>query len=62
MLDLSDPTQPTAVAHYQTWPGPESGYGQSFYEGAIGVDLDTQKGLIYLADTHRGLLILQLDR
>lgn len=62
VLDLSDPTQPTAVAHYQTWPGPESGYGQSFYEGAIGVDLDTQKGLIYLADTHRGLLILQLDR
>ena len=62
VLDLSDPTEPTEIAHYQTWPGPEAGYGASFYEGAIGIDLDREKGLVYLADTHRGLLILRLDR
>lgn len=64
VLDLSDPTQPTEIAHYRTWPGstglgPE--YGDSFYEGAIGVEYDEVSGLIYVADTHRGLFILQLD-
>jgi hypothetical protein len=61
VLDLADPTAPREVAHYQSWPGPEPGYGYDFYEGAIGVDLDPEKGLVFLADTHRGLLILMLD-
>ena len=62
VLDLSDPTEPVEIAHYQTWPGPESGYGLSFYEGAIGIDLDSEKDLLFLADTHRGLIILRLDQ
>ena len=59
--DTSDPYQPLEVGHFQTWPGLEDGYGNSFFEGAIGVDYDPASGTIYLADTHRGLLILSED-
>lgn len=59
ILDLSDPHNPTKVAHYHTWPGVDrEGYGQSFFEGAIGVDYDPATGRIYVADTHRGILVL----
>lgn len=61
VLDLSDPTQPSQVAHYQTWPGYDRAYGRSFFEGAIGLDLDLARGRIYVADSHRGLLILELE-
>lgn len=61
VLDVSDPANPVKIAHYHSWPGPEPGYGYSFYEGAIGVDYDPATGLIYLADTHRGILVLTLD-
>ncbi|HEU5058550.1 MAG TPA: hypothetical protein VFU21_18585 [Kofleriaceae bacterium] len=62
VLDLSDPTEPVETAHFQTWPGPEPGYGRMFYEGALGVDYDPERDLVLLADTHRGLLVLSLDR
>jgi hypothetical protein len=61
VLDLADPTSPVEVAHFDTWPGPEPGYGQSFYEGAIGVDHDAERELVLVADTHRGLLVLAMD-
>jgi hypothetical protein len=62
VLDLSDPTEPVETAHFQTWPGPEPGYGIRFYEGALGVDHDPARDLVLVADTHRGLLVLSLDR
>ena len=62
VVDLSDPTAPVETAHFQTWPGPEPGYGRAFYEGALGVDYDSARDLVLLADTHRGLLVLSLDR
>lgn len=58
ILDLTVPTAPHQIAHYNTWPGPAPGYGLGVHEGAIGVDYDPASGRIYLADTHRGLLIL----
>jgi hypothetical protein len=61
LLDLADPTSPVEVGHYLSWPGPKPGYGTSFYEGAIGVDVDPDRGLILLADTARGLLVLEPD-
>lgn len=61
VLDLADPTSPREIAHFDTWPGAQPGYGSSFYEGAIGVDHDAERELILLADTHRGLLVLTLD-
>jgi hypothetical protein len=62
ILDLSDPTDPREIGHFRSWDldHPRSAtYGSSFYEGAIGVDYDGETGLIYLADTHRGLVILR---
>ena len=61
VLDLSNPLTPVEVAHYQTWPGYHRDYGYSFFESAVGIDLDLTRGRIYVADTHRGLLILELD-
>lgn len=54
ILDLSDPAAPELAAYYNSWSGP----GDGFYEGAIGLDLDLGANRIYLADTHRGLLVL----
>jgi hypothetical protein len=61
VLDLSDPTAPAEVGHYQSWGGVAENNGRSFYEGAIGVDYDNATGRVYLADTHEGLLILALE-
>ena len=60
ILDLSDPTDPTEIAHYQTWPGYDPRYGYSFFEGALGLDLDLDAGLVYVADSHRGLIVLRI--
>lgn len=62
VLDLSDPTNPREIGHYQTWPGAVPGYGTGFYEGAIGVDYDVSRDLVYTVDTHRGLFVFQLVR
>ena len=55
LLDLSDPTNPTQIAYYNTWD-PDSAPG-ALLEGAV--DLEVSGDLIYLADTPRGLLILR---
>lgn len=55
VVDLSDPTSPREVAHYNTWD-PESAPGGAF-EGAFGVRV--VDGLIYVADSERGLLIFR---
>jgi hypothetical protein len=57
ILDLADPTSPQLLAYYHTWdvetglPGP--------FEGAIGLDVDQEAGLIWVADISRGLLVLR---
>ncbi len=62
VLDLADPTSPVEIAHFATWPGTRPEYGRSFFEGAVGVDYDSERELILVADTNRGLLVLTLDR
>jgi len=61
VLDLSDPTAPRETAWFDTWPGYDPRYGDSFYEGAVGIDVDRANQLVYVADTHRGLIVLHLD-
>ncbi len=56
LVDLSDPAQPTVTDHFNTWSGP----GDGFYEGAIGVDVDLVNHRVYVADTHRGLLVFSV--
>ncbi|HVK87863.1 MAG TPA: hypothetical protein VM513_27275 [Kofleriaceae bacterium] len=55
VLDLSEPTQPREIAHYNTWD-PDAAWGDAF-EGAIG--LVVEGDYIYVADTDRGLVILR---
>jgi hypothetical protein len=61
VLDLSDPTHPTPIAWFDTWPGYSLDYGTSFFEGAVGIDVDLAAKLVYVADTQRGLIVLHLD-
>jgi hypothetical protein len=55
VVDLSTPTAPREVAHYNTWRE-ETAYGGPF-ESAIGIRV--VGGKIYVADIARGLLILE---
>jgi hypothetical protein len=55
IVDLTEPTNPIEIAHYNTWD-PVSSYGDGF-EGAVGIRL--VDGYIYVADDVRGLLILK---
>ena len=55
VVDLSDPTRPREVAHYNTWD-PETASSGPF-SGALGIRV--VDGLIYVADSERGLLILR---
>lgn len=56
IIDLSDPTTPAVTGYFNTWDGRN---GSSFYEGATGIDVDREAGLVYVADTERGLLIFR---
>jgi hypothetical protein len=61
VLDMSDPTQPKQVGYYNTWD-PQADYTTSqFFEGAVGLDVDPARKLIFVADSPRGLLILRDD-
>jgi hypothetical protein len=60
VLDLANPAAPQLVAWFNTWPGFEPGYGTSFFEGVVGVDVDPATRRIYAADSHLGLVILHL--
>jgi hypothetical protein len=55
VVDLSDPTHPTEIAHYNTWDPKTAGTGP--FTGAVGIRV--VDGLIYVADSERGLLILR---
>jgi hypothetical protein len=60
VVDLSDPTSPRQVAWFNTWDPMAAGAGDSFFEGACGVDIDPATRTVYVADINRGLLVLGL--
>lgn len=55
-VDISDPTRPTEVGYYDTWPGTGGGF-----DGLWGCYPYTNSGAIYLSDRTTGLYIVQLD-
>lgn len=59
VIDISNPAAPRQTAWFNTWPGYDRRYGRSFFEAAIGIDIDLARDRIYVADTHRGLLVLE---
>lgn len=61
VLDVSNPTNPTQIGHYNTWD-PQADYTTgAFFEGAVGLDVDLARKLVFVADSPRGLLILRDD-
>jgi hypothetical protein len=63
LVDLSDPTAPVSSGHYNTWFDEDGnpGRGDAFFEGAVGLDIDTAEGLVYVADDIRGLMVLSIE-
>ncbi|PTL79579.1 LVIVD repeat-containing protein [Vitiosangium sp. GDMCC 1.1324] len=57
VLDVSNPTQPTQVAYYNTWRETDPGRGD-YFDGSIGIRIPGD-GYIYVVDTSRGLIILR---
>lgn len=57
VLDISNPATPTVIAYYNTWI--EETAIAAYYSSAIGIDLDPARRRIYVADTQRGLLVLE---
>ncbi len=61
VIDVSAPDHPALVGYYNTWD-PQAAYTSSaFFEGAVGLDIDPVRKLIFVADSPRGLLILRDD-
>jgi len=59
VLDLAEPSAPAPVGYYNTWIEDTGGAGS--FESAHGLDLDRPRNRIYVADSIRGLLILEGD-
>ncbi|OJT24601.1 hypothetical protein BO221_15785 [Archangium sp. Cb G35] len=57
VLDVSNPTQPTQVAYFNTWRESDP-HEADHLDGAIGIRIPGD-GYIYVVDTIRGLLILR---
>jgi len=60
ILDLSDPTQPTQVAYFNSWSPTRS--DGSYLQGLAGIDLDLERQLVFASDSQRGLLILRVAK
>lgn len=59
VLDLANPAAPAQLGYYNTWD-PQADYTSSqFFEGAVGLDVDLARKLVFVADSPRGLLILR---
>ena len=58
VLDLSDPVHPMQVGYYNTWDPQGDRATGAFFEGAVGLDVDLARKLVFVADSPRGLLIL----
>ncbi|MEO8700029.1 MAG: hypothetical protein ABI867_08290 [Kofleriaceae bacterium] len=59
VLDLADPTQPVLVGYHNTWDAQADYTSNQFFEGAVGLDVDLARKLVFVADSPRGLLILR---
>ncbi|MGE3454908.1 MAG: LVIVD repeat-containing protein [Kofleriaceae bacterium] len=59
VFDLSNPTQPTLLGYFNTWDPQGEAVSNRFFEGAVGIDVDFARKLIFVADAPRGLLILK---
>lgn len=59
VLDMADPAQPTQLGYFNTWDPQGARSSSRFFEGAVGIDVDPVRKLIFVADSPRGLVILR---
>lgn len=59
VLSLADPTNPTQLGYFNSWDPQGTASSSRFFEGAVGIDVDPVRKLIFVADSPRGLLILR---
>lgn len=57
VLDISNPATPTPIGYFNSWR--EEMATAAYFSAAIGIDLDPAQRRIYVADTIRGLLVLE---
>ncbi|MBA3463203.1 MAG: hypothetical protein H0T46_24820 [Deltaproteobacteria bacterium] len=59
VLDMADPTRPKQLGYFNTWDPQGAKSSSRFFEGAVGIDVDPVRKLIFVADSPRGLVILR---
>lgn len=57
VLDISDPSAPAQIGYFNTWS--EDRASAAYFTGAFGIDLDVASRRVYVADSIRGLLVLE---
>ncbi len=59
VMSLADPTRPQLLGYFNTWDPQGPASSSRFFEGAVGLDVDPVRKLIFVADSPRGLVILR---
>ena len=59
VFSLMDPTNPTTVAYYDTYTGPPA--SDSVLDGAFGVDVRNEDGLIVISDMTTGFWVFRME-
>ena len=57
IIDLADPTRPVLAGYFNTWRPENPAGDNTLFAGAIGIDVDPVRHLLFVVDNPRGLLI-----
>jgi len=61
VFSLMDPTNPTTVAYYDTYTGPPNTVRNPMFNGAFGVDVRNEDGLIIVSDMTTGFWVFRME-
>jgi len=61
VFSLMDPTNPTTVAYYDTYTGPPNTERYAMFNGAFGVDVRNEDGLIVVSDMTTGFWVFRME-
>ena len=62
IFDMSDPKNPSTVAYYDTYLGPPNEDRYPMFNGAFGVDVRNEDGLIVVSDMSTGFWTFRMGR
>ena len=61
VFSLMDPTNPTTVAYYDTYTGPPNTVRYPMFNGAFGIDVRNEDGLIVVSDMTTGFWVFRME-